>query len=235
MKVLIVEDDILIGRYLQMLMAELGHEVCATATSADDAITQADACHPDVALWTSGWPTAAAALTPPVRYMRATGSVVFSLAGRLMSRRALRSRPMSRLISSESLSRRAGWSAPWKKPNDPDRAGIHQRPPNRSIDLLVLETGAIHHRCSTVFLCSADDPRVPPQEMSRHDGVGTSRFTAERSCSRAVFARHSDNTLRRRSAAHRTHARNRRKRLGRNKLAEAPGGNRGGSNGGRVG
>ena len=50
MKVLIVEDDILIGRYLQMLMAEFGHEVCATATSAGDAITQAAACHPDVAL-----------------------------------------------------------------------------------------------------------------------------------------------------------------------------------------
>jgi len=50
MKVLIVEDDLLIGTYLQTLMAEFGHEVCATATSAGDAIRRAAASHPDVTL-----------------------------------------------------------------------------------------------------------------------------------------------------------------------------------------
>ena len=50
MKVLIVEDDMLIGRYLEMLMVEFGHEVCAIATSAGDAITQAAAYRPDATL-----------------------------------------------------------------------------------------------------------------------------------------------------------------------------------------
>jgi two-component system, response regulator PdtaR len=50
MRVLIVEDDAIIAMHLAMLVAELGHEVCATAVSADQAIERADALRPDVVL-----------------------------------------------------------------------------------------------------------------------------------------------------------------------------------------
>ena len=48
MRVLIVEDDAIIAMHLAMLVAELGHEVCATAVSTDQAIERADALRPDV-------------------------------------------------------------------------------------------------------------------------------------------------------------------------------------------
>ena len=41
MRVLIVEDDAIIAMHLAMLVAELGHEVCATAASAAGAIALA--------------------------------------------------------------------------------------------------------------------------------------------------------------------------------------------------
>jgi CheY-like chemotaxis protein len=50
MRVLIVEDDAIIAMHLALLVAELGHEVCATAVSAAAAITQASTHHPDVVL-----------------------------------------------------------------------------------------------------------------------------------------------------------------------------------------
>ena len=50
MRVLIVEDEALIGMHLAMLVAELGHDVCAIAASAAAAITQAAAHDPDVVL-----------------------------------------------------------------------------------------------------------------------------------------------------------------------------------------
>ena len=50
MRVLIVEDEALIGMDLAMLVAELGHDVCAIAASAAAAITQAAAHNPDVVL-----------------------------------------------------------------------------------------------------------------------------------------------------------------------------------------
>ena len=50
MRVLIVEDDAIIAMHLAMLVAELGHEVCATAVSAAGAIAQATAHNPDVVL-----------------------------------------------------------------------------------------------------------------------------------------------------------------------------------------
>ena len=49
MRVLIVEDEVLIAMHLAMLVQELGHEVCAGATSSE-ALTEAAACLPDVAL-----------------------------------------------------------------------------------------------------------------------------------------------------------------------------------------
>ena len=50
MRVLIVEDEALIAMDLAMLVAELGHDVCAIAASAAAAITQAAAHDPDVVL-----------------------------------------------------------------------------------------------------------------------------------------------------------------------------------------
>jgi two-component system, response regulator PdtaR len=50
MRVLIVEDDIIIAMHLAMLVAEFGHEVCATARSAPEAVAQAIALSPDVVL-----------------------------------------------------------------------------------------------------------------------------------------------------------------------------------------
>ena len=50
MRVLIVEDDAIIAMHLAMLVAELGHEVCATAASAAGAIALAALHNPDVVL-----------------------------------------------------------------------------------------------------------------------------------------------------------------------------------------
>jgi two-component system, response regulator PdtaR len=50
MRVLIVEDEPIIAMHLALLVAELGHEVCATAASAAGAIALAAAHHPDVVL-----------------------------------------------------------------------------------------------------------------------------------------------------------------------------------------
>ena len=47
MRVLIVEDDAIIAMHLAMLVAELGHQVCATAVSAAQAIERSRrATHP---------------------------------------------------------------------------------------------------------------------------------------------------------------------------------------------
>ena len=50
MRVLIVEDDAIIAMHLEILVAELGHEVCATTASAAGAIARAAAHNPDVVL-----------------------------------------------------------------------------------------------------------------------------------------------------------------------------------------
>ena len=50
MKVLIVEDEALVAMDLATLVAELGHEVCATVASAAGAIAEATAHEPDVVL-----------------------------------------------------------------------------------------------------------------------------------------------------------------------------------------
>ena len=50
MKVLIVENELLIAIDLGMTVTELGHDVCGIATSASDAIAQAGAHKPDVIL-----------------------------------------------------------------------------------------------------------------------------------------------------------------------------------------
>lgn len=50
MKVLIVEDELLIAMDLEMAVTKLGHEVCGIAASASDAIAQATAHQPDVTL-----------------------------------------------------------------------------------------------------------------------------------------------------------------------------------------
>ncbi len=50
MKVLIVEDETLIAMHLEMLVEDFGHQVCAIAASAAEAIEHAAAHLPDVAL-----------------------------------------------------------------------------------------------------------------------------------------------------------------------------------------
>jgi two-component system, response regulator PdtaR len=50
MRVLIVEDDVIIAMHLAMLVAELGYEVCATAASGAEAIECAVTLSPDVVL-----------------------------------------------------------------------------------------------------------------------------------------------------------------------------------------
>jgi two-component system, response regulator PdtaR len=50
MRVLIVEDEPIIAMHLALLVAELGHEVCATVVSAVDAIERAIRLRPDVVL-----------------------------------------------------------------------------------------------------------------------------------------------------------------------------------------
>jgi len=50
MRVLIVEDDAIIAIYLVTLLAELGHETCWPAASADAAIDEAARYEPDVVL-----------------------------------------------------------------------------------------------------------------------------------------------------------------------------------------
>jgi two-component system, response regulator PdtaR len=50
MRILIVEDEAIFAMYLEMLLVELGHEVCAVAASARDAVVYASTHCPDVAL-----------------------------------------------------------------------------------------------------------------------------------------------------------------------------------------
>jgi two-component system, response regulator PdtaR len=50
MRVLIVEDEALIAMHLEMLVTELGHEVCGVVASAQDAVAHASAHRPDVAI-----------------------------------------------------------------------------------------------------------------------------------------------------------------------------------------
>ena len=50
MRVLIVEDERLIALHLEMLVTELGYEVCGIAVSDLEAIAAAAAHHPDVVL-----------------------------------------------------------------------------------------------------------------------------------------------------------------------------------------
>jgi two-component system, response regulator PdtaR len=50
MKVLIVEDDLLVADHLETLVVSFGYEVCATASSAPEAVQKAAMHIPDVAL-----------------------------------------------------------------------------------------------------------------------------------------------------------------------------------------
>jgi CheY-like chemotaxis protein len=50
MKIPIVEDEVLIAMYLELLVEDFGHQVCAVAASAAEAIALASLHLPDVAL-----------------------------------------------------------------------------------------------------------------------------------------------------------------------------------------
>lgn len=48
LRILIVEDDFMIGVHLAEMLEDMGHEVCAVETTEADAIAAADRCHPDL-------------------------------------------------------------------------------------------------------------------------------------------------------------------------------------------
>ena len=50
MRVLIVEDDAIVAMHLAMLVAQLGHVVCAVVSSATEAVARAATLSPDVVL-----------------------------------------------------------------------------------------------------------------------------------------------------------------------------------------
>ena len=50
MRVLIVEDDVIIAMHLAMLVTDFGHEVCASVRTSTEAIARAIALTPDLAL-----------------------------------------------------------------------------------------------------------------------------------------------------------------------------------------
>jgi DNA-binding NarL/FixJ family response regulator len=54
LKVLIVEDEILVGWGLESALREQGHEVCGLVESADEAIALAEAIRPDLVLMDVG-------------------------------------------------------------------------------------------------------------------------------------------------------------------------------------
>ena len=78
MLVLIVEDEALFAMYLEMLVVELGHEVCAVAASARDAIVCASTHRPDVALMDIRLARESSGLMPPASCMLATDCAAYS-------------------------------------------------------------------------------------------------------------------------------------------------------------
>ncbi|HWE18021.1 MAG TPA: response regulator [Hyphomicrobiaceae bacterium] len=50
MRVLVVEDEMILALHLEMLVVGFGYEVCAIARSSDEALAQAIALRPDIVL-----------------------------------------------------------------------------------------------------------------------------------------------------------------------------------------
>jgi two-component system, response regulator PdtaR len=50
MRILIVENSAIVAKHLASLVADLGHEVCATSATASDAIARAAVLKPDVVI-----------------------------------------------------------------------------------------------------------------------------------------------------------------------------------------
>lgn len=50
LRILVVDDDVLIGLLLGMMLADLGHEVCATETTEAGAVAAAARCRPDLVI-----------------------------------------------------------------------------------------------------------------------------------------------------------------------------------------
>lgn len=48
LKVLVIEDDELISMLLREILEDLGHHVCATVATEEDAVLVADRCKPDL-------------------------------------------------------------------------------------------------------------------------------------------------------------------------------------------
>jgi DNA-binding response OmpR family regulator len=48
LRILVVEDNAVIGTLLAMMLKEMGHEVCATETTEDGAVAAAMRCNPDL-------------------------------------------------------------------------------------------------------------------------------------------------------------------------------------------
>jgi DNA-binding response OmpR family regulator len=48
LRILVVEDDAMIGMMLAEMLEELGHDVCSIEATEADAVTAADRCRPDL-------------------------------------------------------------------------------------------------------------------------------------------------------------------------------------------
>lgn len=48
LRILIVEDDFMIGLHLAEMLEDMGYEVCAVETTEAEAIAAAERCHPDL-------------------------------------------------------------------------------------------------------------------------------------------------------------------------------------------
>lgn len=83
MRVLIVEDDAIMGLHLQLLVQKLGHEVVGLAATGEEAVTAEQSVHPDVVFMdiqlrgcSSGWDAAAtirARSSVPIVFITAYG------------------------------------------------------------------------------------------------------------------------------------------------------------------
>jgi DNA-binding NarL/FixJ family response regulator len=79
---LIVEDDPLQAEGLKSLVEYHGHSVCGIASSADDAVTLAEAAHPDIALIDIGLDGPADGIEAAERIRRAHACRLVFITGR---------------------------------------------------------------------------------------------------------------------------------------------------------
>ena len=92
MRVMIVEDEALIAMHLEMIVVSLGHEVCAVAATAPEAVARAIECSPDVALMGIRLAKGGSGLKQPATYTR-FAEFVASFSAQISTRRRDFTRP----------------------------------------------------------------------------------------------------------------------------------------------